>query len=523
MSRLKLAGGTAPASAVASFLLATVAFLYLSLFIWPCVPIFLQEDLQIYLVNAARMLEGQVIYRDFFQLTPPGTELVFLALFKLFGLRAWIPHVVLLGLGLGFAWLSAELSRKVIGGWSALLPGALFLTLAYRIWFIGSAHNWYSTLAVMAAVAVIIEKRTLARLALAGALCGLAAFFTQTRGLAAVLGFAVFLLWERRRTARRWRELMRSEAYLLASFLLSVVATDAYFVREVGLERFLSCTVVFVLRYFPADSMYNTFQAYTADLPEFLFSESWTTEHLAALAMWVFMHALLPFVYVAFFMRYRRDARAPSQEPWDRLMLLSITGLFLFAGVAPAPSWFRLCSVSLPALILLVWLAGSAGRFRAALLRTLALIALVLAIAEPIETQTSWRGSLKLPTGPTAFLDRDLYEMFQWLLQHTRPSEFFFRAVHPEYYFALGLRNPAAVDHVTPTAYTRPEQVRDVIEALERHRVRFVLWSVWLDAPPDYRPEFDPLGPLRAYVLSHYHAIKTFDNSDFEQVWERNR
>lgn len=505
-------------------MVGALTFLYLNLFILPGIPILVSEDPQIYLMNATRMLEGQMIYRDFFQFTPPGTELLYLALFKLFGTQGWIPNAVLVLFGLGFAWLSIEISKKVVRGPMAFLPGLLFLTLAFRIWFTGSTHNWLSVLAVTAAVAVIIEKRTPVRLAGAGTLCGLASFFTQPRGILAVLGLTVFLAWEKARQRQQWNRFFKDEAYMLMSFFLAIVVPNAYFIEKVGLERFLDCTVRFVVRYFPSDAMYNSFNAYTVDLADFLFAPgSWMTYRLPAIGMWLFMHALVPFVYLGFFMRYRREAHTRPEQPWDRLMLLCFVGVFQLIGIASAPSWFRLCAISIPALVILVWWAASPGRFRKTLAGLLWGVALALVIAEPLERQIGWRACLDLPRGRTAFLEHDLYDKSQWLLQHTQPSGFFFRGVFPEFYFQLSQRNPAKVPYVTPTDFTRPEQVEEVVEALERTRARYVFWSVWLDVPGYSPPEGDHLGPLRAYLGSHYHVIKIFGDADYEQVWERNR
>ncbi len=62
---------------------------------------------------------------------------------------------------------------------------------------------------------------------------------------------------------------------------------------------------------------------------------------------------------------------------------------------------------------------------------------------------------------------------------------------------------------------------RMTAEALERHRVRFVLWSVWLDVPRDKLFETNTLAPIRSYLRTHYRVVKTFTDDDFEQVWER--
>ncbi len=87
--------------------------------------------------------------------------------------------------------------------------------------------------------------------------------------------------------------------------------------------------------------------------------------------------------------------------------------------------------------------------------------------------------------------------------------------------FALGLGDPAQVRYVTTTEYTRPEQVQKVIEGLEKHRVRFVCWYPGLNLPDSTGKGSDNLGPLRAYVRSHYHLVKTFATSDV--ILERNK
>jgi hypothetical protein len=88
--------------------------------------------------------------------------LIYLSLFKLVGPRVWIPSAMLIALGLSLAWLSVQVSKRVINGWAALLPALLFLTFAFRLR--DGTHHWYSAVAVRAAIAVVIEKRTLARL-----------------------------------------------------------------------------------------------------------------------------------------------------------------------------------------------------------------------------------------------------------------------------------------------------------------------------------------------------------------------
>ena len=388
------------------------------------------------------------------------------------------------------------------------------------MWMRTTTHNITKfsqtiVLAVMGAVAVVIEKRSPARLVGAGALCGLASCFTTTRGIVAASGFAVFLVWEYRQRRLSWPSLLKAEVLLLAPFLASIVAVNAYFSWKVGLERFLDCTVSFVFRFYPADRKWNSLQVYMTEVPRFL---PWY--RLPALGVWLFVHGLLPLVYLLFFSRYRGQARDTSQVPWDRLMLLAIVGLFLFMGIAPAPGWVRLCSVSLPALILLVWLANSPGKLHQVVSGLLWVVAVVLVVGELVERQNHWKAYLDVPGGRTALFSPLAYDKYEWLSRRTRPAEFFLEGAFADMYFPLGLRNPAGVPFLTNNDYTRPEQVRNVIEGLEKHRVRLVLWSLGLDLPTEGRPSGDHLAPLRAYLHAHYRVVKTF--GDFDQVWERN-
>ena len=148
---------------------------------------------------------------------------------------------------------------------------------------------------------------------------------------------------------------------------------------------------------------------------------------------------------------------------------------------------------------------------------TLATLAVQITIV-----QTKWHRRLDARVGDIDLLDPDRYEKFRWVSQQTHAGEFLFQASDCDLYYPLDLRNPAQVPFLTSSEYTRPEQVEEVIGALEKHQVRLVLWSVWLDLPLQLPFERNRLAPLRNYLLAHYHIVKTFGAPDYEDVWERN-
>jgi hypothetical protein len=494
------------------FLAGAFVFLYLHLFVSGTVPIWLGGDQTVYLVNATRMLHGEVIYRDFFHFLLPGTELVYFACFKLFGAREWVPNALLIALGMTLATLVFVISKKTLPGFTSFLPALLFLTVAYRNMLNGT-HHWFSGTAIMGALALLIEKRTPARIVGAGMLCGVATCFTITQGIVAVFGFGVFLLFEYRQ-GRSDDRVVKKLVSLFAGFLASVIAVSSYFILRAAPAMFWYSTVTFVLRYYPADKEANSWRAYLAGWPSV---PPW--QHLPAFASWLLIYALLPLVYLIFLRRYWRPGTLPPGLR-NQLMLVSIVGLFLAIGVAPAPNFFRLFAISPPALILFVWLV-SQTEYRKLLLGLLWMFGITLAFIEPWPNHLKWHGVLDCPAGKTAFLSQSQYGKYAWLLGQAPPAEFLFDASRlPDLYFPLDLRNPAQVPLLTTTDYTRPEQVQNVVESLDGHKVRLVYWSSNLDCPEDGSGLGDHLGPLRTYLRQHYHIIKVF--SDDDQVWARN-
>lgn len=496
--------------------IVAIGCLYLDAFIFPHTPIYQGDTAPIYLLESTKMLQGQVIYRDFFQFTLPGTQVFYLLLFKLFGVRAWIPSATWVLLGIGLAWTCVAISKQLLSGASVYLPSLLFLGLGYATER-DPTHHWFSTLACMAAITILMPRRTPARLVAAGALCALATLFTQSRGIVAIAGFAIFLLWECRAKRQGWGWLFKAGMYLLTPFLATTVPVLAYLAWKVGPGLFFNSTAVFLMKYW-SKWFWGTIYVYGADLPDVpLWLEA------PALLVWLFLHLLLPSVYVLFFVQHRRRARTHREEPWDRAMLIAIMGFFLFLGIAFSPIWLRLISVVPPAMILFVWLIQSQAKQPRALMRLAWACGLLALASQTIIVQTGWKGYLNSPTGRAALLDPARYAKYRWILEHTHPGDFYFQADDCDEYFLLGLRNPAEVSFVTESSYTRPDQVQNAVEMLENHRVQFVMWSAWLDVPSSPGADGKALSPLRACLRAHYHPGREFMDDQNEEVWERNR
>jgi hypothetical protein len=70
---------------------------------------------------------------------------------------------------------------RILRGALVLLPALLFLVFDFSSG-LDLTHHWYSTLAALAAVGVLMGGVRLQRIVAAGALCAVATLFTQTQG-----------------------------------------------------------------------------------------------------------------------------------------------------------------------------------------------------------------------------------------------------------------------------------------------------------------------------------------------------
>jgi hypothetical protein len=499
------------------FMLAALIFLYAFLFVPPFIPIGSSfGDTMVYVSDGKRMLEGEDIYRNFFQFSTPGTSIVYFFLLKIFGLRLWIPNVSLLLLGLALAGFGVLIAKKLMGPSLALLPSAIFLAGIYKNQ-LNPIHHWYSLLAVTAALASLMERRTPARIAAAGGFCGLASCFTQTRGVAVALAIGAFLWWESRRRQGDWRDILRKEACLVAGLLATLVAVNAYFVWNAGLARFFWCTVVFGIKYHHQAGGANNFLGLLQDIPVFGPLNSFLRRFL----YWSFVFAVVPFTFALFFIRYWRESGKKPTEHWERPMLLAMVGLSMLLSVALAPSLGRMGPSVLPGIILLGWFLDSSRKLGRTLVAVLVAGILLIVPHAVASFQSGEKRILKTPQGTIALSDPMMHAVFAWVQQHARPSEYFYAAGNPDMYFYLDLHNPTPMPVVTDSGYSTREQVAEVIRGLEQHRVRYIFWGSGELGAVSRRENLAEhrLGPLWNYILNHYRKVKVF--ADSGEIWER--
>lgn len=483
-------------------LVGIAAYLYIDLFVFLHVPVLQGDDQVFFWTNAQRMLFGERAYLDFFQYTPPGTDLLFFAVFKLLGLHIWALNLTVLALGTTLCWICFRVASQIMERGQALLATLLYLVLIFSK-PLNATHHWFSVLAIMCAALVLMHESSRPRIAGCGALLGLASFFTQTHGVAAALGFSVFLSWEQRRAKSSWRRSFAGPGLLLLSFVASVLVLNAYFIATVGANRLWYEQVLYVWRYAPRVSGIANL-----GLPEFL---TWRALPLAA--QQIFVYLLLPVIYFLSLLRsrFKPNGSTPNRRG---ALLLCLVGIFLLAEVAISPNWLRIYSVSMPGIILLLWLVDRTARYRRPMIALLYCGVACLALRQTWARHHQQYVICDLPAGRAA-TDPQTCEELLWITKRVKPGSFFFQAAWPGMYVPLGLHNPLFIDAVGPNEQTRPVDVDVAIRQLQEREVRYVLWSKRLDI----RHSGNSLAPLQTYLFDRYELVRVFSSQD--ELWER--
>jgi len=480
-------------------------YLYVNLFAFRNIPFHLDGDQTFFWAYALRMLHGDLIYRDFFQFTPPGTDLFFLALFKLFGPRIWVMNSAVLLLGAALCGICFSIAKRLMDRDMAMLATLFFLVFVYSR-LLDATHHWFSLLALLCAVRVVMPEWTGLRSAIAGTLLGVASFFTQTAGVAGLIALLLSLAWERLGAKKSWRGIIGYQLMLLAAFGLTVGALDAYLITKIGWRQLWYFLVVYP-RHYVEFGRQNLFPGFHAAL-------TWRT--LPDLTRRLFVYVLLLILYPSVLWHCWRER---SQAAPRNVMQLSLLGLMLLLEVITRTNWVRIYAVSAPALILLAWVIARRFKPRRYVLAAGWAIVACLAVVQTWSRHHDGRRMIELPAGKTV-LSTQKYEKFSWLMQHTKPGDFFYQALWVNVYPPLELRSPVFLDVLISDEDTRPEFVALSLRQLERAQVKYILWSPMLNGPLDPgRPWEYHLGPLRAYLLNHYARVQVF--SDQDEVWQR--
>jgi hypothetical protein len=195
----------------------------------------------VWLDEATRVVDGEVMYRDFFEFVPPGVVYLNAAVMRVFGARIAAFGYLAVALGTLLTVLTHRLAVRLVGpGWRLLAP-ALFATTLGASDQIGD-HKALTTLFGLTAVLLATPARSAKRLFAVGACAGAAILCTTDIGMGMAAG--LFCGLARDRVDRRG----------LAAFALGcsipVGGVMGWFCLKAGLGTVLYDTILFPITHY---------------------------------------------------------------------------------------------------------------------------------------------------------------------------------------------------------------------------------------------------------------------------------
>lgn len=432
-----------------------------------CMPftrsIWMLADEGIWLHAAQRMIDGQILYRDFFEFHPPLGFLTVAAWMAVFGQSLLAARLLMVLVIAMTAWLAYSCCRMISNrpGLSALL------TLAWAVSVPGPwmqvNHHWFTSLFSMLTLwAILRADGKPARLTIAGfAACAATLVTTHRGGMIAAVGLLSILP----------QRSVKALVVYIASGLALVALALAYLWDQGTLMGAFDQVVLYAIGH------YSGIQG----LPYGAFTDLQTIFVVASFPLTASLLALLIWRKGTGFLREHHGSTAG---------LFALAG---FAGCFPRPDAVH---IAFCAVLVLPLLAGTLARLLpysegGPVLRTIGLMAVTLPLpsiaiaamqstsAPRVQTQA---GTIRVvpPIGTIAVLDR---------LDALPPDDkIFFYPADPVLPFLTRRHHPARLDTLVPQ-YSTPAQYQETCIQLMRD-AQWIVSHFEITKPDFYRSAF---------------------------------
>jgi len=473
-------------------------------------------DEAVHLYDAKRILQGEVIYRDFFTVITPGFMYLMAALFKVFGTTiatARIGAAVVHGITVVAVYLSCRrLGVRRVLAWP---PAVAYLLVCEPAWPIASQH-WLSTMfCTLALLGCIGQSRARPRSLLVPAVAiGLLILVQQQRGLFVAAGTFVWVVvdyglerWYRSR--REAPGLVTRLAFLVGGAAVMVIPVMVAVIAAAGADRVWRALVLFPIFNYGAVTHcpWGHVNLLTAGQAKFTFP---------------LVLAYLPLVLPVTFTRaLALTVRRRREEEARHLVLLLTFCLTSMLSISYFPDFIHIAFIA-PAFFVTIgesveWLAGLAlgrspadvaaatgSRLRraAAGAVTLGLLAAFgagldhnlqrLRATYPIGRSTAF-GRVDFPDADEA----GLYDTVNTLMRDSGARYLYAYPVAAHLYLMIDVDNPTSYGWFIAPFYDA-DQVRDAMSQLRVDRLPYVLLFAQFTRPDD---------PVVAWIHQHYDPL----------------
>ncbi len=456
------------------------------------------------LVQAERVIDGQVPYRDFFQFITPGSIYLSALWLELFGKSIWSIKI-LSALEGALVFLMVYLLLKNITKSKIVTAIVLLFTLCFctTFWPFVS-HHWISTISALISIyfmTVFIHRRDTILLLSSGFFAGITFVVLQNKGgliFIALLLFMVidYLLLSRQSVPDifvRWKNLFKDGAILFAMFLFPFLVLIVYLFRQDALGDFFYDAFVWVTE------SYREFNAY----PNYFFMGNYSiykifTENpfplnILRIRDLIVIGYLPPFVIGLSIYHFLRILKINVKDISHRervVVLLTIGGLFMFCSILYRSDNVHITFV-FPFVLILIGILFDIYKGLFNSMSRLKKIIFVLMISffqfyglygatSRLRFASNFKYFFDTRIGRFYTCDKgvaDFYNSLFRAIDEKITDDYTFVYLWSSFvYFISGKKNPTRYDSIIP-GYNTEEQLKEVVEEIKNSGVNYIFYD----------------------------------------------
>lgn len=474
----------------------------------------------IHFVQAERVLNSEVPYRDFFQFITPGSIYLAALIFKIFGIKLTVIKIFIALIGSALVILTYLISTETINKPLLQVTPAvivLFFSIPQAPLFY---HHWNAELFILLAIFTglkYISVNCLLYIFLSGVSSGLAFLFLQHKGIlifSAIVSFLIFNHFVNR------EKQLKPVILVSLGFFLTLLPFFLFLYHKGAMKQFFYDCFVWVREFY---APFNS-------LPEYLFFEKKLLSHylqteglLPALIKtrnYLFSGYLPIFIILLGGINFLKNLKKPG-------VLLYIASLFLFISTLQRPDFINIIYISQPFFVLLVYfshnlLIESKNKFKylaGILIIALLTVNSIYGCINTLKESSLYEYRLKTSRGIINFKSKDDMErysnIFSIIESDLKGKRIFIYNWSTFFYFFAGIKNFTSYDVFLP-AYNTEAQVNDLIQQLKDNNIEYIIYDsmdLWIKKngensmyPEGYR-RIDLKNKLNEYINTNYDVI----------------
>jgi hypothetical protein len=498
------------------FLCSASAYLYTILAVF-----WQYGDEGLVLYGAQLVLDGVLPYLGFFEVFGPGSFYWTGVFFKLFGIDFTTARTLLLFTGVTLALLPLWMTRRIHRGPFELLPAVFLLLISIPIWPVCS-HHWDSNLFLFISLAMFLlwqDTENPFYLSMTGIFSGLTYCFLQQKGILLFLSYIVSMLIINHLRKTRIK-IVLNIILIIGSYLAVILTELAFFYLNGGLSDMVNATILWPLNYYERVNVVP----YGYGLRRFLwqyFSNSLSplpsglSISLSSLLIFPYILIfLLPFIVIGLcFFGIKNKSHRSSIFNVSTIPYWAV-GIGLWFSEAHRPDIYHLVWGS-PIMIILFYLLLNVLFNNRKLILTIVfgfilISSFTLGMFNLLKSSSAKE---KIISRRGIFYSYEEDEALTFLHKEVKEGDYvFIYPYYPMYYFLANVKNPTKYNNLIYNYHTK-FQFQDAINALEKAKVKYILWDtvaegknliIWF---PNYKhPKKDSL-IMEQYIIDNYNQI----------------